>query len=90
MVEAIKHLAAIARGIVADNQGQEDSSTSDLPIVVQGVGHLRNLSANFAVADSRQTGRNLTVKRNPSFPWFCKLEGSSVAHLAIQGDAASP
>ena len=81
VVHVVKHLAAIARGKIAENLGHEDSTTNDLTIAVHGGGHLRNLSASFAVADSRQSCRNLAVKGNPSAPGVCKLEGSSAAHL---------
>ncbi len=51
----------------SENQGQEDSSTNDLLVVVHVVAKLRDISADFAVADPRQASRNLAVEGDPTF-----------------------
>ncbi len=54
----------------SENQGQEDSSTNDLLVVVLVVAKLRDLAADFAVADPRQASRNLAVEGDPTFTRF--------------------
>ena len=53
VAQVVQDLAAIARGIIAKDQGQEDPSTSDLVVDVHRGAQLRDLTASFALADPR-------------------------------------